>query len=378
MAICIPPETLDHILSFARGSPPLWTQASDDYTVPAAPEVKHPNATLLSVSLVNKQWQSSAQRALYRHAIFPNKSTEHTYTAWIESDARRRHRTKSLWIRMCHAPVFGRILRSMEDIEELDIARTWGIEAHPSWDNLRLPSLKNLQRISITFPAKFRASVLHFAPIQFSLSTLEYGLCFQIPGPQQQIELFGALIVASESTLHTLRIRREGKPPRLNRSVLLSIILPLRLVAPRIVHLTLEEPDYQPTFLNTDYLSKFSALEILSLGDCMPETRSWEFSDECFGSTIATLPHPNSLRHLVLGITDGYHLDFVSEKLSNSSLEGLETLEFPYLKRSEVSAADGAQLVRACRQRSIALMFEDHPAGRDEDDLIDRWTTCFE
>ncbi|KAL8276972.1 hypothetical protein RQP46_010607 [Phenoliferia psychrophenolica] len=97
MAGHLPLEILDHILSLIKGPIPTW-----DHSVRIRrQEQENPNLTLLSASLVNKTWASAAQRALYRHAIFTAKPGPDTYTSWIESAARKRHRTVSLWIRPC-------------------------------------------------------------------------------------------------------------------------------------------------------------------------------------------------------------------------------------------------------------------------------------
>ncbi|KAL8276878.1 hypothetical protein RQP46_010706 [Phenoliferia psychrophenolica] len=108
MAATLPPEILDYILSLTQG--PYTTWELD--TKVGRPERENPNLALLCASLVNKTWSTSAQRALYRHAIFPTKPGYYTYTAWIESAARARHRTVSLWIRPSDARDFQRVLES--------------------------------------------------------------------------------------------------------------------------------------------------------------------------------------------------------------------------------------------------------------------------
>ncbi|KAL8276899.1 hypothetical protein RQP46_010727 [Phenoliferia psychrophenolica] len=111
MTASLPPELLDHVLSLAKGSFPTWEQDADPI-IPDWSGAQDPNSTLLSAALVSKTWARSAQRALYRHAIFTNESGPDAYAAWIASAARSRHRTVSLWIRSSANLAFAQVIES--------------------------------------------------------------------------------------------------------------------------------------------------------------------------------------------------------------------------------------------------------------------------
>ncbi|KAL8290335.1 hypothetical protein RQP46_002593 [Phenoliferia psychrophenolica] len=162
MSARLPKEILDHVLSLASGVCPTWVQAIQVHT---ASEDGNPNATLLSAALVSKAWAESAQRALYRHAIFPMDPEEDNYRAWINSDARRRHRTVSIWVRPCYAEIFREFMESFEGLESLDLGGMAYLprdledeEGQPllAWDVLTSTSLKEdvmpIPELSATLP----------------------------------------------------------------------------------------------------------------------------------------------------------------------------------------------------------------------------------
>lgn len=108
-------------------------------------------------------------------------------------------------------------------------------------------------------------------------------------------------------------------------------------------------------------LSGFKSLTFLRLGHYASEARGWKLSDDLFSNTIATLPSPPTLRHLVLGIERGENLKALTERLSHPTLQNLASLELPGLKRSNVSGDEEDALLDACERRSMALEYADGP-----------------
>ncbi|KAL8276967.1 hypothetical protein RQP46_010602 [Phenoliferia psychrophenolica] len=231
MAGDLPLEILDHIFSLFKGHIPTW-----DHSVRIRRrERENPNLTLLSASLVNKTWAASAQRALYRHAIFTSKPGPDTYTAWINSAARTRHRTVSLWIRPSNQPEFGQVLDSCEGLEILALGEVFTLTnsvGYPSWEYLCTPSLKDLKTLSIPHVDAFTS--YNRCTLPFSLSSLH----LLLPADSTRLpRLSSTLLVSSKDTLHSLRLRITGD----YRAYFPTNLFPTPL--PQIRHLIVEE-DY--------------------------------------------------------------------------------------------------------------------------------------
>ncbi|KAL8278926.1 hypothetical protein RQP46_008595 [Phenoliferia psychrophenolica] len=355
MSVYLPPEILNHIFTFAQGSSPTWeegTRSTARSYDPVYLPHRDPNATLLSASLVSKAWADAAQRVLYRHVIFPTRPRERTYTAWIESDARRRYRTMSLWIRPSRDLV--RIFNTLQGVESLELGQPDATVS--SWAVLRNPSLKDLKALSLPFPDYFYKNQANIAPLPFSLNSLAYGL---FADAEHQTPLLSMLLADSQQTLHTLRIRQYED------ITYFLVMNPVPL--PNLRHLILEEYSEELTCLG-DGLKSFVSLEKLELRGGTPKPASWywELSDTYFDLTVATLPIPNSLRHLVVGIDNRSGIQGVERTIDHSALEGLEVLEFMSLRRSDVRACDEAALIETCKRRSITLVYADGPVQTAE------------
>ncbi|KAL8278927.1 hypothetical protein RQP46_008596 [Phenoliferia psychrophenolica] len=145
------------------------------------------------------------------------------------------------------------------------------------------------------------------------------------------------------------------------------MLVPIPL--PNLRHLILEEYSEVPTCLGNG-LKSFRSLEKLELrGQTIAfegYQSYWNLSGLYFDSTIATLPTPNLLRHLVLGIDKGSYIAGVEVKLSHPALAGLEVLELMYLWRSDVVSSEGADLIETCKRRLITLLCADGPVGTED------------
>ncbi|KAL8276971.1 hypothetical protein RQP46_010606 [Phenoliferia psychrophenolica] len=204
MAGHLPLEILDHIFALSQGPVPTWEHDATTWRR----EQENPNLTLLCASLVNKTWASAAERALYRHAIFTAKPGQNTYISWIDSAARNRHRTVSLWIRPWARPEFGQVLDSCEGLEMLALGEVFSLNnfvGYPSWEYLCTPSLKDLKSLSIPTADAFTS--YNRCTLPFSLSSLH----LLLPADSTRLpRLSSTLLVSSQDTLHSLRLRITG------------------------------------------------------------------------------------------------------------------------------------------------------------------------
>ncbi|KAL8290331.1 hypothetical protein RQP46_002589 [Phenoliferia psychrophenolica] len=345
-----PPEILDHITSLAAGSSPTWEQTIHSE---AWPYGVNPNATLLSAALVSKAWADSAQRALYRHAIFRVKPKKRTYLAWIESGARARHRTVSLWIRPCEQDLFGRVIETCEGLESLVLGHVvssllyvWNLRRKVAWHVLASPCLKDLKSLWLPFPEDFDwiVDTPAAARLPFSLSTL--ALWFTRREPEEKA--FSILFTASQNTLHTLSLYCGPiEPP----STGLSATLPI--VAPTIRHLILNVGENSLQ----DGLAGFDSLEHLEVHPSShPDPAP---SHAHLSATISSLPSSYSLRRLTLGLVQQALLEQLEDVLDYSQLQGLQTLELLERRRYDSFGWDDERLVAACERRSIGLVYAD-------------------
>ncbi|KAL8290528.1 hypothetical protein RQP46_002786 [Phenoliferia psychrophenolica] len=338
----LPTELLDLIFSFIKGQPRPWHTNVNPQPVPGDQGLRYS-------ALVCKAWRASAQRALFGQCTFPPYASTEACEAWIASPARLRHPTLSIW-----APgpdtFKEHLAEEMSGVQSLTI----GMEGTGRyWDMFCRPSCKDLKHLGLAMAMDFydrRNNPIPLQPLPFQLESLNLG------GDPDPLFL-AALFTSSQQTLHSLAIGLSSS----GVSEAPSLISSLPLVAPTLRHLALNE-----TFNGASPLSpifpSFTSLQSFTFKYfSRSRTTAWDPCEERFGSTIAKLPQPATLRRLSLPTGDEDDLDDVVDWLDHAALSVLEVLEFPQLLRKDVTDEAAAALVATCEKRSITIVYGTGP-----------------
>ncbi|KAK4703794.1 hypothetical protein P7C70_g2418, partial [Phenoliferia sp. Uapishka_3] len=196
--------------------------------------------TLYNCCLVAMSWADPAQRALYEHPLFTDRSLGQLAapSQWLQGNARLRYITRAMDFATSRYGLGTEVLLDvLGATTDLDDVRLGYINSGDPWKLLTLPAVSHLTSLTLskldwwwTFPEAAEIPPLH-------LKTLNLTLRRDAPN----VNLILALFTTAAPTLHTLELELMNEPGHPGAGNDLSACLDtfLPVIAPTLCHVVL-------------------------------------------------------------------------------------------------------------------------------------------
>ncbi|KAL8290472.1 hypothetical protein RQP46_002730 [Phenoliferia psychrophenolica] len=275
---------------------------------------------LRASSLVCTRWRDPAQRTLFDDVMIPNVLKRRS-AAFLASQARSRHPTRSLW---------GYVDRPVKGIDIWSVAKgcrglRWvslqGEEIGNSWGKLASPCFADVKHLIINSSSHSSNNQPRSA---LSMRLLSLELHWYGDGDNNtSTSMIHSLLKSSKETLHTLHVHLLNEATERD----LSAVVPLVASRLRTLVIAARWKDQHPISMDFTTLSSLEDIPLLRL-----PSHHEGISEVRLGGILDAIPSlPPTLLRLSIGINSRTRLDKFLPLLHHPALSGLQRLDFQFI-----------------------------------------------